>query len=65
MRTHYDPEADALYVRFAETPIVGSEEVRPGVVLDFDADGRIVAVEILEASEHLASGTDFSPLSAA
>ena len=39
MKTRYDPEVDALYVRFAEAKIVESEEVRPGVVLDFDAEG--------------------------
>ncbi|MFL5199094.1 MAG: DUF2283 domain-containing protein [Microvirga sp.] len=50
MKTRYDPEADALYVRFAEAKIVESEEVRPGVVLDFDAEGRIVGMEILDAS---------------
>ena len=65
MRTHYDADADALYVRFAETPVSESEEVRPGIVLDFDAEGRIVAVEILDASEHLAKGTDLATLSAA
>jgi len=65
MKTHYDAEADALYVRFADVPISESEEVRPGIVFDFDADGRIVAVEILDASEHLAGGTDFKSLSAA
>ena len=65
MRTHYDAEADALYVRFTETKVSESEEVRPGIVFDFDADGRIVAVEILDASEHLAQGTDLRTLSAA
>lgn len=65
MKTHYDAEADALYVRFAETTVSESEEVRPGIVLDYDADGRIVAVEILDASEHLASGTDLKHLTAA
>ena len=65
MKTSYDPEADALYVRFADKPVIESEEVRPGFVLDYDADGRIVAVEILDASEHLASGVDLRGLSAA
>jgi uncharacterized protein YuzE len=54
MRTSYDPEADALYLRFVEASIVESEEVADGVVLDFDAEGRIVAIELLEASKHLA-----------
>jgi uncharacterized protein YuzE len=65
MKTSYDPETDALYVRFAEAPIIESEEIRPGFVLDYDAEGRIVAVEILDASEHLASGADLRGLSAA
>ncbi|HZJ12488.1 MAG TPA: DUF2283 domain-containing protein [Methyloceanibacter sp.] len=55
MRTTYDAKADALYVRFAETPIVESEEVSAGIVLDFDADGRIVAIEVLDAKKHLAA----------
>jgi uncharacterized protein YuzE len=59
MRTHYDPDADALYVRFAEAPVVESEEVAEGVVLDFDAEGRIVAIEVIEASKHLTSGAKF------
>lgn len=65
MKTHYDAEADALYLRFAETPVRESEEVRPGIVFDFDAEGRIVAVEILDASEHLATGVDLHALVAA
>ncbi len=60
MKTSYDPEADALYVRFADAAIIESEEVRPGFVLDYDAQGRVVAVEILDASEHLTSGVDLS-----
>ncbi|MPR11848.1 DUF2283 domain-containing protein [Microvirga tunisiensis] len=65
MRTHYDAEADALYVRFTEAKVSESEEVRPGIVFDFDESGRIVAVEILDASEHLAQGADLRTLSAA
>ena len=38
MKPHYDPSIDAFYVRFAETPIEESEEVAPGIVLDFDAE---------------------------
>jgi uncharacterized protein YuzE len=56
MRVHYDAEADALYIRLAEAPAIESEEVRPGILLDFDVDGRIVAIEILDICEHLESG---------
>lgn len=65
MKSKYDPISDALYVRFAEAAVAGSEEVRPGVVLDFDADGRIVAIEVLDASRHLATGADLTKLTAA
>ena len=65
MKTTYDKEIDALYVRFADAPVSESEEVRPGIVFDFDAEGRIVAIEILDASEHLASGADLRTLTAA
>src|SRR4051812_16881100 len=59
MKTSYDPDADALYLRFADALIVESEEVAPGIILDFDAEKRIVAVEVLEARRHLAEGTEF------
>jgi uncharacterized protein YuzE len=59
MKKTYDSEADALYVRFAETPIVESEEVADGVVLDFDSEGKIVAIEFLDASKHVAAGAKF------
>lgn len=56
MKTSYDKEADAFYVRFVDATPVESEEVSPGIVLDYDADGRIVALEVLSASRHLATG---------
>jgi uncharacterized protein YuzE len=59
MKTIYDPESDALYVRFTEASVFESEEVAEGVVLDFDADGRIVAIELLDASKHVAPGASF------
>jgi uncharacterized protein YuzE len=59
MKTTYDAASDALYVRFAEAPVVESEEVSEGVVFDYDADGRIVAIELLNASKHVAAGATF------
>ena len=53
MKLSYDRESDALYVRFGNAPIIESEELRAGVILDFDAGGRIVAIEILDAREQL------------
>ena len=50
MRLKVDKESDALYFRLDETPIVESEEVQPGVILDFDKDNRVVGIEILAIS---------------
>ena len=59
MKTVYDAVGDALYVRFSDSRVVESDEVSEGVVLDYDAEGRIVAIELLDASKHLAAGTKF------
>jgi uncharacterized protein YuzE len=53
MRLHVDEKADAVYIRLDDSPIAESEEVRPGVVLDFDADGRVVGMELLRVRESL------------
>ncbi len=55
----YDAEADAISVRFAPqgASYAESEEVAPGVVLDYDAAGRVIAVELLYVRELLARGT--------
>lgn len=47
MRLKLDEKNDALYFRLDESAIVESEEVRPGVILDFDVRGNVVGVEIL------------------
>lgn len=47
MRLKLDRESDALYFRLDEDKIDESEEVRPGVILDYDKDGRVVGVEFL------------------
>lgn len=56
MKVHYDRESDALYLRFSESSIVESEEIRDGIVFDLDAVGRLVAIEFLNASALLSEG---------
>jgi uncharacterized protein YuzE len=56
MKQSYDPEADALYVRFAEGRVEGSEEVAPGIILDYDENNRLVGLEVLGAREKMAAG---------
>ncbi len=51
MKLKVDKENNALYFRLDENAIVESEEVRPGVILDFDKNGRVVGVEFLDISE--------------
>ncbi len=50
MRIKIDKQNDALYLRLDEAEIIESEEVQPGVILDFNKEGRVVGVEILALS---------------
>jgi uncharacterized protein YuzE len=50
MRIKIDKDSDPLYFRLDENRVVESEEVRPGVILDFDKDDRVVGVEFLGVS---------------
>lgn len=50
MKLHYYPDTDSLYIELADGPGTESEEVRPGVVLDFDAEGRLVGIDVDQAS---------------
>jgi uncharacterized protein YuzE len=54
MRLKIDKESDALYLRLDEAEIVASEEVQPGVILDFNQDNRVVGIEILNLSSRVA-----------
>ena len=51
MRLKIDKDNDALYFRLDEAAVVESEEAEPGVILDFDKDGQVVGIEILELSK--------------
>lgn len=51
MKLRVDKEADALYLRLDESPIVESEEVSPGVVLDYNDSNEVVGVEMLYLSK--------------
>ena len=47
MKMQYDEKADALYLRLDDSKIVESEEVRPGIVLDFNGSKEVVGIEVL------------------
>lgn len=54
MRLKVDRENDVLYFRLDESAIVESEEVQPGVILDFNAEGNVVGIEMLNLSTRVA-----------
>lgn len=49
----YDKASNAAYIRFSVEEIADSAEVTPGIVLDYDSEGHIVGMEILDAKAHL------------
>ena len=51
MKVTYDVETDTLRVIFRSSPIQESDEDKPGVILDYDKEGNIVGLEILDASK--------------
>lgn len=55
MKTTYDKEANALYVNFSDEKVASTEELRPGIILDFDAHGHIIGMEMLDAEKQLSA----------
>lgn len=53
MNVTYDPHTDTLSIVLAPSAVAESSEEKPGVILDFDADGRLVGLEILDASKSM------------
>ena len=50
MRIKYDKETDVVYIQFSNSQITESDEEKPGIILDYDAEGGIVGIEVLNAS---------------
>ena len=53
MRVHFDEKADAIYMRLDESKIVESQEVQPGIVLDFNEHNQVVGNETLRAKDRV------------
>lgn len=53
MKVTYDPEVDALTIVLSDVAVEESDETKPGVILDYDAAGNIVGLEILNASKRV------------
>jgi uncharacterized protein YuzE len=50
---HYDEKVDALYLSLDDSRVVESDEVQPGIVLDFNEDNQVVGVEVLDFKRRL------------
>ncbi len=53
MKVKYDQEVDVLTIEFSSAPVDESDEDKPGVIIDYDKDGNLVGLEILNASRHM------------
>ena len=62
MKVTYDPEVDLLRILFRDVPIEESDEDKPGVILDYDKDGNVVGMEVLNASQRVENprGVDYA-----
>jgi uncharacterized protein YuzE len=58
IRTSYDPEADAMFVWFGPdgAKSADTQEVAPGIMLDFDSEGRVIGIEVLDLNERMSRG---------
>ena len=53
MKVNYDAKTDTLTVVFRDVPVAETDEDKPGVILDYDATGNIVSIEVLDASRRV------------
>jgi YD repeat-containing protein len=53
VRVIYDKETDTLSILLREGKVAESEEPHPGLILDYDRSGRLVSIELLDASEQV------------
>jgi uncharacterized protein YuzE len=51
MKFHYYPETDTLYIDLSQKTSIDSQEVAPGIILDFDIEGGLVGIDIDHASQ--------------
>ena len=53
MKVKYDKDVDVMYVSLSEETVFESDEEKKGIILDYSANGRIVGIEILNASQQV------------
>lgn len=53
MKVTYDPKMDILRIQFSALAVEESDEAKPGIIIDYDKNGNIAGIEILEASKRM------------
>jgi uncharacterized protein YuzE len=53
MKVTYDPQTDILRILFTQGRIEESDEDKPGIILDYDKEGNVVGIEVLDASRRI------------
>ncbi len=53
MKIKYDQESDILYISLSDEAVFESDENKPGIILDYSNEGKIVGIEILKASKQI------------
>ncbi|GMU49795.1 MAG: hypothetical protein AMXMBFR31_20210 [Candidatus Desulfobacillus denitrificans] len=51
MKLEFDPQADAAYLEISDAEIETTQEIEPGIIADYDANGHIVGIEVLSVSK--------------
>ena len=59
MKCKYDKKSDIIYITLTQQPVAESDEDKPGIIIDYDADGFVVGMEILNASKRIPNPNKF------
>ncbi len=60
MKIEYDKEVDALYIRLQEKKVTRTKEIEDGLNIDLDENGKLIGIEILDATERYAKSDIFN-----
>lgn len=60
MKITYDPQVDVLRIMLRDVPVDESDEHKPGVILDYDQDGNVVGMEVLNASQRVENPREYA-----